>query len=86
MWFVPDGLDELFKFILCPEQHFVGILFAHAPGFVAGILGEIIILHRIIEYGSQLIVDGFEIGLGKSLALLIPIGGQLVLPLANVCG
>lgn len=72
--------NELRELVPRPEQHLVRRLFAHAPGLVAGVFLQTVILDRVVEDGGYLVVDDPEIGLGIRLALVVAVAGQLVLP------
>ena len=80
------ALDKGLKLVLCPEQHLVGFLLAHAPRLVAGIFFQPIVFDCVVENRRELVVDALEIGLGVRLAVFIPIAGQGVLPLAHMSG
>ena len=70
------ALDKGLKLVLCPEQHLVGFLLAHAPRLVAGVFFQPVILDCVVENRRELVVDALEIGLGVRLAVFIPIAGQ----------
>ena len=74
------ALDKGLKLVLCPEQHLVGFLLAHAPRLVTGIFFQAIVFDCVVENRRELVVDALEIGLGVRLAVFIPIAGQGVLP------
>lgn len=80
------ALDKCLELVLCPEQHFIGFLLAHAPRLVAGIFFQPIVFDCVVENRRELVVDALEIGLGVRLAVFIPVAGQGVLPLAHVSG
>ena len=79
-------LNEGLKLLLCPEQHLIGVLLAHAPRLVAGVFFQVIVFDCVVENRRELVVDALEIGLGVRLAVFIPIAGQGVLPLAHMSG
>ena len=72
--------NELRELVPRPEQHLVRRLFAHAPGLVAGVFLQTVILDRVVEDGGDLVVDDPEIGLGIRFTLVVAVAGQLVLP------
>jgi len=80
------ALDKCLELVLCPEQHFIGFLLAHAPRLVAGGFFQAIVFDCIVENRRELVIDALEIGLGVRLAVFIPIAGQGVLPLAHMSG
>ena len=80
------ALNKCLELVLCPEQHFIGFLLAHAPRLVAGIFFQPIVFDCVVENRRELVVDALEIGLGVRLAVFIPVAGQGVLPLAHVSG
>ena len=70
------ALDKCLELVLCPEQHFIGFLLAHAPRLVAGIFFQPIVFDCVVENRRELVVDALEIGLGVRLAVFIPVAGQ----------
>ena len=78
------ALNKCLELVLCPEQHFIGFLLAHASRFVAWVLFQSIILDCVVENCRELVVDAFEISLGVGLAAFIAVAGQRVLPLAHM--
>ena len=80
------ALDKCLELVLCPEQHLIGVLLAHAPRLVAGVFFQVIVFDCVVENRRELVVDALEIGLGVRLAVFIPVAGQGVLPLAHVSG
>ena len=77
---VHHGLRKFQILLLGPEQHLPVFLFAHAPGLFTGILSQIVIAHRVIEDGAELVVDGLEIDRRIGLALLVLVVHHLILP------
>lgn len=53
---------------------------------VAGVFFQPVILDGVVEDCRKLVLDGLEIGLGVGITIFIPITGQLVLPMADICG
>ena len=62
------ALDKCLELVLCPEQHFIGFLLAHAPRLVAGIFFQPIVFDCVVENRRELVVDALEIGLGVGMA------------------
>ena len=70
------ALDKGLKLVLCPEQHLIGFLLAHAPRLVARVFFQAIVFDCVVENRRELVVDALEIGLGVRLAVFIPIAAQ----------
>ena len=63
-----------------PDAHFPGPGFPHGPRQAAGVGGQLKIIHRVVEEGAGLVVDGLEISGRKDPG----IGEEGVLPAADV--
>ena len=63
-----------------PFQNFTVSLISGFSGLFTGILSQIVIAHRVIEDGAELVVDGLEIDRRIGLALLVLVVHHLVLP------
>ena len=51
------ALDKGLKLVLCPEQHLIGFLLAHAPCLVAGVFFQPVILDCVVENRRELRKD-----------------------------
>ena len=47
-------LNEGLKLLLCPEQHLIGVLLAHAPRLVAGVFFQVIVFDCVVENRREL--------------------------------
>ena len=69
-----------------PESHLAALVLSHASGLPAGILSEVIELHRMIEDCAELTVQGFQVDRGIRIPLLVPVIHQLILPSDDLLG
>ena len=81
---VHHHLGKFQVLFLGPEHHLPVFLFAHAPGLFTGILPQIVIPHRVIEDGGELVVDRFQVHRRIGLAVLVLVVQHLVLPGDNL--
>ena len=77
---VPQTIQKPRKLRRRPDDHPLGLLFADAPGQLAGVVGQAVVLHREVEHAAGLVVQGFLIGGREALS------DQLVLPAADQRG
>ena len=71
---------------LGPEHHLSVFLLAHAACLLAGILPEVVVPHRMVKNGTELVVDGFEIHRRVGLAVFVLVVQHLVLPGDDLLG
>ena len=81
---VHHSIHHLQKFLLCPELHLGCFFFAHASGLCGRVALQTVVADSMVENGTHLIVDGFEIGGGKGSALLIGYFSHFILPAKNI--
>ena len=66
--FVQNSISRLFGFAPC------------SPTWAAGLTFQIVVPHRMIEHGTQLVMERFQIHRGIGLAILVLIAQHFILP------
>ena len=83
---VHHHLGKFQVLLLGPEHHLPVFLLAHAACLLAGVLPEVVVPNRVVEDGTELIVDRFQVHRRVGLAVLVLMVQHLVLPGNDLLG